>query len=150
MTNNKINKFDVVPFKNVGYVSFGADRESILKKIGQPSRSTFIFEEQKFPRDDYSNLGLYITYSSTGFVEFIEAIEPATPMLHGINLLDPNYKQTIASLQKMGFEFHQDASGYESRALGIGFYIPDDELANVCFFRKGYYDEYNAKNGPQK
>jgi len=144
------DKFDVVSYGRVGCINFGDTRDEIFNKLGQPSESFRKFKEETFPRDIYSNLGLYITYSSTGFVEFIEAIEPATPMLHGINLLDPNYKQTIASLQKMGFEFHQDASGYESRALGIGFYIPDDELANVCFFRKGYYDEYNAKNGPQK
>jgi len=143
-------RFEIVPYERVGSVYFGYTREQVFEKLGQPTESFFRGRDTQ-PTDIYREIGLMVSYSEdNGIVDFIECVEPAEPIFQGINLFDPNYKKTIKKLQNSGYIMQQDKVGCESYDLGVGFYMPIDKLEAVCFFRKGYYDEYNAKNGLQK
>ena len=148
------NTFDIVPYERVGCINFGDTRSQVLDKLGAPDKSLIRNRGQLMPRDAYYTLGIFISYSQKdGLVDLVESFEPAEPMLQGINLMNPNYKKTISILRCAGYNIEDQRKtstcGYESYDIGIGFYILE-KLETVYFFNKGYFDEYNAKNGPQK
>jgi len=137
------NKFDVIPYERVGCINFGDTRKQVLQKLGQPSKSLILYDGQTIPRDAYYELGVFVHYSEhDGIVELIEVFEPSEPMFQGINLFNCDYRKPINALRSLGYKIDDLSktyvSGYKCDELGIGFFISNDSLGCVAFYKKGY------------
>ncbi len=130
---------NIIPFKKVGMLEFGMEREKIRKFLG-PNYVTFkksLWELNT--TDDYSELGLHLYYTEDDKLEFIEMFPPAQPIFNEVNLFEVAMKEAVNLLLRFDNNPEIDKSSYIFHKVGIAFYIQSSTIEAVSAFSEDYY-----------
>lgn len=133
-------EFTVEPYVSVGGINFGTSAEVVHSFLGHIYAHNMRCRDPRFPTEFYEQHDLFIYYKSPGIVEAFEFAKDAKVKLYGVNpfLLTP--KELELLLRRRDETMVTDADGFESKKLGIGFYILDNVVESFIIFEKGYYD----------
>jgi hypothetical protein len=66
--------YTIYPFEGLGAIRFGMTPQQVREVIGEPD-STFM-KSDKFPTDDYFDLGFHVYYNESGLCEAMEIFSP--------------------------------------------------------------------------
>lgn len=134
---------EFVPYKSIGTVNFGMQREEVREKFGDYSE----FKKTKLSKNTTDDFGfMHAYYDDNNILEAVECFGEAKIMLHNVNIMALNIKQLKLFFQDKSIEYITDESGLNADSIGISAYIPniknekEAKVETLLIFRKGYYD----------
>jgi hypothetical protein len=138
-------KLEIEPHQGIADIHFGMTAAQI-RRILADAPSTFRRSPDSEPIDDYSNLGIQISYDAAGHCEEIELAAPANPTFKGKPLVGKPFHEIRDWLQSIDHNnLEIDEAGLTAHTFGFGLYAPfasSDPTAPieaVIVFPKNYY-----------
>jgi hypothetical protein len=136
---------ELEPYIGVGPIKLGMTKEEVQSLFGGKTKS---FKKTPDVRvlSDLIEAGVCVHYDDEGRAEAIELATPQEPTLDGRRLLGRPFSEVRAWLQALDLDLEVDASGAESRRVGISLYAPgvnkdpDQPVEGVMVFSRDYYD----------
>lgn len=138
--------FTIQPLRGVGRISFGTSPDQIRREVGGPFKSFKRSPEAAFPCDYFDAFGTFFYYDSGGRLDAIEFVSPAQPTIHGVRLLEMNFRAAKESLMRLDSQIKQAADSIVAYQIGVSVWSPlakSDPLApieSVLIFRQGYFN----------
>lgn len=133
-----MSKFEIIPYKKVGDISFQLTREAVRKLLGK-------FREFKKSKssakttDDFTFC--HVFYDKDDKVEAVEFFAENELVYEGKNLFSMSYNEFMQFLKEKKLNHKEDDSGIIIDSLGIAAYIPDKrKIESILVYRSGYYD----------
>ncbi len=130
---------EVIPFRSVGVLSFGDEREIARQKLGSIFH-TFRKGVSGPEADSFDTLGLHLYYDDSGRLEFIEAFAPADVTFRDIRFLGRDVETVIAEMKAIGFESTDSDVGVDFPDAGLALTAPEGVVEGIAAHREGYYD----------
>jgi hypothetical protein len=128
----------VTPFQSFGPLQLGASRHEVRAALGEEP-SEFLKGDTTSSVEAYSRAGLHAYYDADGALELVEAFAPCRATYAGADLLDPDARQTLDQLRKLGIEpldDHQGGLWFDDH--GFALFAPGGVTEGVSVFRRGY------------
>ncbi len=130
-------KWEIVPLKSVGKVSFGDDRVAVRNLLGDDYREIkkSIFSENTM--DAYPTFHMYFTKDNQ--LEAIEFFSENKLLLAGKKLFPGKIKQAL----KLVSDLQADGNYYTSTSMSIGITVSADDpntIESVLVGCAGYYE----------
>lgn len=138
---------ELEPYMGVGPLRLGMTKHEVQSLFAGQARSFRKVPDERVPSDLVDN-SVCVYYDEEGRAEAIELAAPQEPTLAGRKLLGRPFSEVRAWLQILDSDLEVDASGAQSRRVGISVYAPgankdpDQPIEGAMIFRRGYYDEH--------
>lgn len=130
---------EIVPFKSIGPLSFGASRADCHGKL-RASFTVFRKVASADQTDAFDELGLHLYYDSDGNLEFVEGFAPAAVSFQGVSFLGRDLAEIVEDIGRLGHSSNDPGDGVAFTDLGIALTDEDGVVTGVAAHRKGYYD----------
>ena len=125
--------FFIEPFKRVGEISFGENRESVRQKMGVYKE----FKKSRFSKNTTDAFeGCHVYYTPDNLVEAVELFRDAVPVFKSKNLFLYNASQIKALINDSSFVAGDGMLSFPS--FGIDICVEDDQIESVFVHSKDY------------
>jgi hypothetical protein len=137
-------KLEIEPYQGIADIHFGMTADQI-QPILADTPQTFHRTPDSESIDDYTNLGIQISYDTSGHCEAIELAAPANPTFKGKPLIGKPFHVIRDWLELIDPNLETDEAGLTAHTLGFGLYAPfasSDSTAPVeavIVFTQNYY-----------
>ncbi len=118
MVNLAQNKYDLVPKKGVGPVTFGESRDQIRVDLGEPD-----FVQAFSPneiKEHYDSLSLLVMYGSDSTCNGVEVPRGPALMLEGVNLFEMSWPEFLQWIEARDPDVEDIEDGYTFLSLRLG------------------------------
>lgn len=125
--------FFIEPFKRVGHISFGSDRESVRKEMGEYKE----FRKSRFSRNSTDAFGgCHVYYGQDNHVEAVELFRGETPIYKHKNLFmfTPDQIVMLFADEKV----IRSDSTVSFPSYGVDLSIADGQIDSVFIHVKDY------------
>ena len=142
-----INLHDLVPYKGLGDLLLGSQRDDNRIMLNSQYRSLPQYGTELLIRDSYykDGLGLHLDYDDKDLLEFIEVFAPLDPTYEGVHFISEPIGVVVKKLNTIGhFGKFDELGGYDFDELGITLYLPDELIEAVAVYRRGYYNNLKS------
>jgi hypothetical protein len=137
-------KLEIEPHQGIADIHFGMTSAQI-QRILADTPQTFRRAPDSEPTDDYTNLGIQISYDASGHCEAIELANPANPTFKGKPLIGKPFNELRDWLQSIDPNLETDEAGLTAHTFGFGLYAPfassdpTPPVEAVIVFTQNYY-----------
>lgn len=128
--------YEIIPYKRVGAIEFGYEREKVRKILGDFTE----FKKTKKSQNTSDDFGhLHVFYNQENKCEAIELFPEADVFMDRFNVFYMSVTEIKRQLQVIDPEMEVDDDTITSLKYGISVYAPGEEVESILAFVKGYY-----------
>lgn len=133
-----MSKYEIKPYKSVGNINFGEERDSVRNKFGEFKE----FKKNKFSKNTTDDFSVFhVFYDTENKVNAVEFFNPICKeiLFNDINLFSKSYEELKNKFSDNSCE--EDDCGIIFKSYGFSLYSPDKKtIESVLVFKKGYFD----------